>query len=59
MVRPTGTADTLLVASGSGRALSIALGALIDATSEAQGRTVRTVDVAPVSPQDFNGLSSF
>lgn len=59
VVRPTGTADTLLVASGSGRALSIALGALIDAMSEAQGRTVRTVDVAPVSPQDFNGLSSF
>ncbi|MFD0067478.1 DUF3533 domain-containing protein [Streptomyces sp. NPDC056690] len=59
VAHPAGTTDTLLVASGGGRALSIALGTLTATLDKAQGRTVRTVDVAPVSPHDFNGLSSF
>ncbi|MEW1901693.1 DUF3533 domain-containing protein [Streptomyces sp. NPDC086147] len=59
VVNPAGTTDTLLVASGGGRALSLALGTLIATVDKAQGRTVRTVDVAPASPHDFNGLSSF
>ncbi|MFJ7191661.1 DUF3533 domain-containing protein [Streptomyces bacillaris] len=59
VVRPDGTTDTLLIASGGGRALSIALGALAEDLGKAQGRTVRTVDVVPASPHDFNGLSSF
>ncbi|GGP72627.1 DUF3533 domain-containing protein [Streptomyces sindenensis] len=59
VVNPDGTTDTLLVASGSGKALAIALGSLTDNVLEAEGRTARTVDVAPASPHDFNGLSSF
>ncbi|MEU1281749.1 DUF3533 domain-containing protein [Streptomyces sp. NPDC005805] len=59
VVDPAGTRDTLLVASGGGRALSLALGALIADVEEAQGRTARTVDVTPVSSSDFNSLSSF
>lgn len=59
VVRPAGTTDTLLVASGGGRALSLALESLLTAVDRNQGRTVRTVDVAPSSPHDFNSLSSF
>ncbi|WP_411576650.1 DUF3533 domain-containing protein [Streptomyces mutabilis] len=59
VVNPAGTTDTLLVASGSGRALSLALGTLTVSVEQSQGRDVRTVDVAAVSPHDFNGLSSF
>ncbi|WP_030213298.1 YhgE/Pip domain-containing protein [Streptomyces bikiniensis] len=59
VVRPAGTTDTLLVASGGGRALSLALESLVTAVDKNQGRTVRTVDVAPSSPHDFNSLSSF
>ncbi|MGA5218449.1 DUF3533 domain-containing protein [Streptomyces cinereoruber] len=59
VVRPAGTTDTLLVASGGGRALSLALESLLTAVDKNQGRTVRTVDVAPSSPHDFNSLSSF
>ncbi|GGR24596.1 membrane protein [Streptomyces cinereoruber] len=59
VVRPAGTTDTLLVASGGGRALSLALESLLAAVDKNQGRTVRTVDVAPSSPHDFNSLSSF
>ncbi|MFC8866653.1 DUF3533 domain-containing protein [Streptomyces sp. NPDC057148] len=59
VVRPDGKTDTLLVASGGGKALSGALTALTATLDKAQGRTVRTVDVASASPHDFNGLSSF
>ncbi|MEU3609342.1 DUF3533 domain-containing protein [Streptomyces sp. NPDC035033] len=59
VVRPVGTTDTLLVASGSGRTLSVALGTLTATLEEAQGRSLRTVDVAPSSRHDFNSLSSF
>ncbi|MFI9121112.1 DUF3533 domain-containing protein [Streptomyces bikiniensis] len=59
VVRPAGTTDTLLVASGGGRALSLALESLVTAVDKNQGRTVRTVDVAPSSSHDFNSLSSF
>ncbi|WP_309064130.1 DUF3533 domain-containing protein [Streptomyces sp.] len=56
---PSGGEDTLLVASGSGAALATALESLVGGLEESEGRTVRTVDVAPVSRQDFDGLSSF
>ncbi|MFH9738787.1 DUF3533 domain-containing protein [Streptomyces roseolus] len=59
LVSPTGTTDTLLVATGGGRTLATALGTLTGTLGEAQGRTVRTVDVAPASRHDFNSLSSF
>ncbi|WP_329277187.1 DUF3533 domain-containing protein [Streptomyces sp. NBC_00691] len=59
IVDPAGRTDTLLVASGGGTALSRTLEALFITVEKAQQRTVRTVDVAPASREDFNGLSAF
>ncbi|MFD6418258.1 ABC transporter permease [Streptomyces sp. NPDC060194] len=59
VVDPRGRKDTLLVASGGGTLLATTLGTLTERLEDAQGRTVRTVDVAPASPQDFDGLSAF
>ncbi|MER5304532.1 DUF3533 domain-containing protein [Streptomyces lasiicapitis] len=59
IVDPRGTNDTLLVASGGGKALANALEMITTRAEGAQKRTVRTVDVAAASSQDFNGLSSF
>ncbi|MGW9205705.1 DUF3533 domain-containing protein [Embleya sp. NPDC055664] len=59
VVNPAGTTDTLLVASGGGKALALALDALTATVDRTQGRTVRTVDVAPASSHDFNALSAF
>ncbi|MEU5683017.1 DUF3533 domain-containing protein [Streptomyces venezuelae] len=59
LVDPRGTTDTLLVASGGGTALSRTLTTLTTDVDAAEKRTVKTVDVAPASDQDFNGLSSF
>ncbi|GGV35172.1 membrane protein [Streptomyces griseoflavus] len=51
--------DTLLVASGGGAVLATDLQRLLTGLERPEGRTLRTVDVAPASPQDFDGLSSF
>ncbi|MFB8772595.1 DUF3533 domain-containing protein [Streptomyces broussonetiae] len=59
IVDPGGTRDTLLVASGGGSALATTLEGLVTGLERAEGRTVRTVDVAPASDRDFDGLSSF
>ncbi|MEU1043026.1 DUF3533 domain-containing protein [Streptomyces sp. NPDC005907] len=59
VVDPSGTTDTLLVASGGGAALANTLGALTTALEKSERRTVRVVDLAPASDQDFDGLSSF
>ncbi|MGX2998069.1 DUF3533 domain-containing protein [Streptomyces sp. JNUCC 64] len=59
IVDPDGRSDTLLVASGGGAALSATLVKLVTEALAPQGRTVETVDVAPASPDDFEGLSSF
>ncbi|MGW0548062.1 DUF3533 domain-containing protein [Streptomyces altiplanensis] len=59
IVSPTSKTDTLLVASGGGTVLSSALTALITKVEASQQRTVETVDVAPASDRDFNGLSAF
>ncbi|MER8234515.1 DUF3533 domain-containing protein [Streptomyces sp. NPDC101490] len=56
---PVGRTDTLLVASGGGTALSTALDRIVTGAEELRNRSVRTVDVAPASREDFNGLSSF
>lgn len=56
---PAGTTDTLLVASGGGTVLSSTLQGLFTRIEAADGRTVRTVDVAPASAEDFDGLSAF
>ncbi|MFE3717154.1 DUF3533 domain-containing protein [Streptomyces cyaneofuscatus] len=59
IVSPQGRTDTLLVASGGGTVLSSALERILTQVEAGQQRTVRTVDVAPASPDDFDGLSSF
>lgn len=59
IVNPAGRTDTLLVASGGGTVLSSALEKIFTQVEAAQRREVRTVDVAPASPQDFDGLSAF
>ncbi|MFF5758088.1 DUF3533 domain-containing protein [Streptomyces longwoodensis] len=59
VVDPAGGTDTLLVATGGGKVLASALEGLVGNLEKAQGRTVRTVDVAPAEARDANGLSSF
>ncbi|WP_326796955.1 DUF3533 domain-containing protein [Streptomyces sp. NBC_01808] len=56
---PRGSTDLLLVASGGGPSLSDAVRKVVTAAERAQGRDVRTVDVAPADPGDARGLSSF
>ncbi|WP_425835656.1 DUF3533 domain-containing protein [Streptomyces fractus] len=51
--------DTLYVASGGGTVLASALEGLATTIDAQQQRTVKTVDVAPASVQDFDGLSAF
>ncbi|MFE2016490.1 DUF3533 domain-containing protein [Streptomyces sp. NPDC059499] len=59
LVSPTGRTDTVLVASGGGTVLADSLVRIIARAEEPRQRTVRAVDVAPASPEDFDGLSSF
>ncbi|WP_329035938.1 ABC transporter permease [Streptomyces sp. NBC_00178] len=59
IVDPTRPADTVLVASGGGTVLASSLDAIIRQAEGSRQRAVRTVDVAPASPDDFDGLSSF
>lgn len=59
IVDPRGTTDTVLVASGGGTVLATSLTKIIEEADSAEHRTARTVDVAPASNQDFDGLSSF
>ncbi|MFI0039052.1 DUF3533 domain-containing protein [Streptomyces mutabilis] len=59
IVDPDGTRDTLLVASGGGTVLATTLEGLVSEVERTEDRTVRTVDVAPASARDFDGLSSF
>jgi len=59
IVDPRGGTDTLLVASGGGKVLAATLQATFTELEGANRRTVRTVDVAPSSAHDFNGLSAF
>jgi len=59
IIDPSGTTDTLLVASGGGTVLATTLQQYLTALETSQQRTIRTLDVAPASTQDFDGLSSF
>ncbi|MFC6065864.1 ABC transporter permease [Streptomyces ochraceiscleroticus] len=59
VVDPRGKQDELLVAGGSGSALSDALQKVLAKAEQAQQRTIRTTDVVPADPQDARGLSSF
>ncbi|WP_436736247.1 DUF3533 domain-containing protein [Streptomyces sp. BBFR102] len=59
VVNPEGTTDQLLVASGGGTVLATSLERIVTEAEAAEDRQVRTVDIAPASREDFNGLSSF
>ncbi|MFE6665406.1 DUF3533 domain-containing protein [Streptomyces sp. NPDC057697] len=59
IVDPRGTTDTVLVASGGGTSLATTLTKIVTEAERTQQRTVRPVDLAPASSQDFNGISSF
>lgn len=59
VIDPRGTTDTLLVATGGGTVLATTLETITATLERTEQRTVRTVDVAPASSQDFDGLSSF
>ncbi|MFE9021495.1 ABC transporter permease [Streptomyces sp. NPDC007808] len=56
---PSGTTDTLLVATGGGRVLATTLENLVTTLERSEARTLRTVDVAAADRHDANGLSSF
>ncbi|MFF1297766.1 MULTISPECIES: DUF3533 domain-containing protein [unclassified Streptomyces] len=59
VIDPAGTTDTLLVASGGGTVLATTLEKYLTALEAPRKRSVKTVDVAPASSQDFDGLSAF
>ncbi|WP_329617145.1 DUF3533 domain-containing protein [Streptomyces brevispora] len=59
IVSPRGTTDTVLVASGGGTVLADSLTKIITKVNLTHQRTVHSVDVAPASDEDFDGLSSF
>ncbi|WLW56172.1 DUF3533 domain-containing protein [Streptomyces sp. YU58] len=59
VIDPSGTTDTLLVATGGGKVLATTLETLTTTLEKSEGRTVRTIDVAPADTHDANGLSSF
>jgi hypothetical protein len=59
VIDPRGTTDTLLVATGGGTVLATTLETITATLERTEQRAVRTVDVAPASAQDFDGLSSF
>ncbi|WP_329593357.1 DUF3533 domain-containing protein [Streptomyces sp. NBC_01005] len=59
IVNPKGTTDTVLVASGGGTSMATTLTKIVTEVDRTQQRTVRAVDLAPASGQDFNGISSF
>ncbi|MDO0916074.1 DUF3533 domain-containing protein [Streptomyces sp. DT2A-34] len=59
LIDPTGTTDTLLVATGGGRVLATTLETLLTTLEKSEARTLRTLDVAPADRHDANGLTSF
>ncbi|MEV6173596.1 DUF3533 domain-containing protein [Streptomyces sp. NPDC051954] len=59
IIDPAGTTDTLLVATGGGTVLATTLETIVATLEKAEQRTVRVIDVAPASAEDFDGLSSF
>jgi hypothetical protein len=56
---PSGSQDTLIVASAAGSAQAQALERLFTAVDQRQGRTLAIDDVVPAGAADFDGLSAF
>lgn len=59
VVKPTGTEDTLLVASARGSSLVSAVEAVVGQVEAQQGRTTTTTDVVPLEAGDARGLTGF
>lgn len=59
VVDQRGRQDVLLVASGGGQSLADAVERVVASAEGAQGRDVRTVDVAAADTGDARGLSAF
>jgi hypothetical protein len=59
VVSPTGTRDSLLVASGGGTSIAGAVEQLFTAAAQQRGRTVAVQDLVPLDPGDARGLSGF
>ena len=59
IVRPSGTRDTLLVASAAGPAVSDTAAQIARTAEAAQNRTVTITDIRPPAEGDGRGLSSF
>lgn len=56
---PSGTRDTLIVASAAGSAQATAVEKLFTSLEQRDGRTLAVDDVVPAGAHDFDGLSAF
>jgi hypothetical protein len=56
---PSGTKDTLVVASAAGSAQATAVEKLFTSIEQRNGRTIAVEDVVPAGTHDFDGLSAF
>ncbi|HEU5331526.1 MAG TPA: hypothetical protein VFU73_02145 [Actinocrinis sp.] len=59
VVDAASTTDTLYVASAAGPSISTTISRIVVAADGQRGRSVRVVDLVPVSPRDSGGLTSF
>lgn len=59
VVNPTGTQDTLLVASGGGVSVATAVEGVVEEVAAGQQRTVTVTDVVPLQSGDGRGLTGF
>ena len=59
VVNPSGTQDTLVVASGGGTAVATAVEELATKAAQKQHRTVTIDDIVPLQSGDARGLSGF
>jgi hypothetical protein len=59
VVDPTGTQDSLLVATARGATLTTAVEQIAQQVASEQGRTITTTDVVPLQDGDARGLTGF
>lgn len=59
IINPSGTSDTLLVASGGGASVVTAVEQVANQLESAQGRSVTVSDVVPLQTGDGRGLTGF
>ena len=57
VVNPSGTTDSVLVASGGGTAVATAVEQLFTIAAQQHGRTIKVQDLVPLDPGDARGLS--